>query len=377
MKNLLHVILALCIVTACSKDDSTDDMIPISYDNLVVTTTVNEIGLDGAKISLSTNISIPTNATKTILYRENGAGSFQETNNELLTSLTSGKKHEVKTRVTINGNSYDSELEIFITKGYIAGSQIFADVDILNEKFHMLFLDGVQSEFAQPLVAYAKVGQDSVQVQNISYENNKLSFDIDAETQDFFENDAEYISNKAFTLGFFSGDYYQHIEPTLSEINYDGEITSRWNFFNKKPLIDSYTIIENSSCLGADNRKGLLDIKGKFWGLRSGASLTPGVSNIPDNLTIRLTNINDASIEKVYFIVDHAGDSNVYIECDLEQFNLLHEIIDGANKGFHSDNYLRIRFNTNYIIPGDYKITFAAEKDNVVQISDELNVVIE
>ncbi|WP_405397599.1 hypothetical protein [Maribacter sp. Asnod2-G09] len=401
MRNLLYLTITLFILTSCSSDDvindttneitdnttdsSTDDtandsdndMTPVSYDKLVVTTTISKIGLDEATIKLSTNQTLPINATETILYRENGQEAFIETNNEVIVNLTSGKKHEVKTRVTINGNSYESGLQTFITKGYLASSQVFAEVDILNKKFDMIFAYGVESGFTQPFVGYVKVGNDSVPAENIIYENNKISFDINEETQIFFENDTEYIPNKSFTLGLFSGDYYQHFVPYQEDINYDGDITSRWNFFNKKPFLKSYNNTEYSSCLGTDNRKGLLDIRGKFWGFRSADASNPGVANIPDNLTIRLTNLNDASIEKVYTTADFTESSNVYFECDVEKFNLLREIIGGQYEGFHSDNYLRLRFNKDFITPGDYKITYAVEKDNVVYISDELTVVLE
>lgn len=381
MKNLLYVILVLILITSCSKDETTEEVIPISYDNLIVTTSISQIGLDGAKVALSTNISTPPSATRTILYREYGTGSFLESSSGILTNLASGKKHEAKTRVTINGTDYDSQTLFFTTKGYLSGSEVYGDVDEFNKKFTMIFLYGGQnvSEFAQPLVAYAKVGQDSVQVQNISYVDNKISFEIDADTQQFFENDTEYISNKEFTLGFFSGDYYQNLITPQSNINYDGEITNRWNFFNKKPRLDSYVIIENSGCLESDNRKEIIDIKGKFWGLFSGASLNPGTGtpNIPDNLTIRLSNINNSDIEKVYFISDLEGIYDIYTQCDLEAFGMAHEIVDGAHAGFHSDNLLRFRFNKNYITAGNYKLTFAVEKDNVAYISDEFIVVIE
>ena len=176
-----------------------------------------------------------------------------------------------------------------------------------------------------------------------------------------------------------SGDYYQNLITPQSNINYDGEITNRWNFFNKKPRLDSYVIIENSGCLESDNRKEIIDIKGKFWGLFSGASLNPGTGtpNIPDNLTIRLSNINNSDIEKVYFISDLEGIYDIYTQCDLEAFGMAHEIVDGAHAGFHSDNLLRFRFNKNYITAGNYKLTFAVEKDNVAYISDEFIVVIE
>ena len=393
MKSILYLFLAFFIFTSCSSeetfdetieetidyttDDTTEDVPSVNYDNLVVTTIVSNIGLDGANVTLSTSKAIPTVATKTILYRENGEVNFIETNNDVLANLTSGKKHEIKSRVTINGNNYDSKLETFITKGFMVDSEVFAEVDVLNKKFHMIFARGVDSGFAQPLTAYAKVGNDSVLAQNVIYENNIISFDIDEETQVFFENDTEYIPNKSFTLGLFSGDYYQHFIPSHSNINYNGEITSRWNFFNKKPLLSSYNNTENSSCLGADNRKGLLDIRGKFWALSTSELINPGADNIPDNLTIRIKNKNNSNIEKVYTIEDFGGNSNVYFECDLENFNLMSEIVSAAYTGFHSDNYLRVRYNKNFILPGDYKITFAAEKNNVVYMSNELNVVIE
>ncbi|WP_298350687.1 hypothetical protein [uncultured Dokdonia sp.] len=381
MKNLLSVILVLILIMSCSKDEINEDTTPTSYDDLIVTSSVSQIGLDDAKVVLSTNIITPLGSTRTFFYKEFGTQSFLESTNGILTNLVSGKKYEAKARVTINGTDYDSQTLFFTTKGYLSDSEVYGEVDEFNKKFTITFVDGGQnvSEFVQPLVAYAKVGQDSVQVENISYVDNIISFEINADTQQFFENDTQYISNKEFTLGFFSGDYYQNLITPQSSINYDGEITNRWNFFNKKPRLDSYMNIENSDCLEPDNRKEVLDIQGKFWGLFTGPSLNTGTGtpNIPDNLTIRLTNINNPDIEKLYFINDLESIYEVYTQCDLEAFGMAHEIVDGAFTGFHSDNFLRLRFNKNFIITGNYNLTFAVEKENVTYTSDEFMVVID
>jgi len=383
MKNLLNVLLVLALLASCSKDEPGESPAPVNYDNLVVVTTVDQIDKEDARMLLTASMTLPVGVKRTFLYRPYGNEEFLENIGSLLIDLEQGKKYEVKTRVTIDGNDYDSDIVVFTTLGYHHGPEVHASVQEFNTKFRARFLqwgaDDV-TDFAQPFVAYVKVGQDSLPVEISNIGESEFTFEISEDTQQFFENDNEYIPNKEFTLGFFSNEYYQNLSTNGQKI-YDGVQTSTWTFFNKKPRIDSYLNHEHESCLEADGRKGLLDVKGRFWGLVTGPFTAPvlgsATNNIPDILNVRLTNNMDPSIEKVYFEVDLESLNTVYTQCDSEGMALWRLGIPDSDPGFHSDNLIRLRFNKNYITAGEYTLTVAVEKDNVAFISDQFTVVLE
>jgi hypothetical protein len=378
MKYLLYTIFTIVLLTSCSDDEATSETLLINYDNLVVTTSVKNIGLDAATLVLSTSETTPTATSKRFLYRVSGAENFTESNNAILTNLVQGKRYEAKTRVTIDGVDYDSEIISFVTIGFIADSQTLGEVRTLNKKFTLTFIEGVQSTFAEPLTAYIKIGQDSIQVSAISYADNIMTFDIDKETQGFFENDTAYIPHKAFTLGLFSGDYYQNITPSFSAVKYDGKTRSQWSIFNKNPYLESYADFKNEDCLNSESRKVIIDITGKFWGDQFGD--TESQPNSPDTITIQLTRLDNSGEEQVYSIEDTASISNINNSCDTSAFARIHNpttTSEGGNPGFHESNFVRLGVNTKVIMPGNYKLTFAVEKNNVIFTSNELNVSID
>ncbi len=377
MKYLLCLILTLTVITSCSDDEMTSEMPSTEFNNLIVTTSVNTIRTDRATVAVSTNIPTPISAITKFLYREFGTESFLETTNTILANLEKGKRHEVKTRITINGVDYDSQLIPFTTLGIETNIQTVGNVEIANKRFSLTFIEEIQLEaLAEPLVAYIKIAQDSILAENLRLEDNTFSFEIKEETQVFFENDMEYINHKAFSLGFFSGDYYRNIEPDfLPSVEYNGESTSSWSVTNKKPRLDSSVIFEKQICLDSNDRDGVIDIKGRFWGSQDGI-IKDNSNNIPDAIMVRLTNIDNPSIEKVYETEDLEDIFEIYKRCDIEAFGLIRAPINGR-VGFHYNNFLRLRFNKDVIIPGNYNVTFVVEKDNVVYISDALSVLID
>ncbi|MFD2565002.1 hypothetical protein [Aquimarina rubra] len=364
MKKLIFLLSFVSLLSCSSSDDTENTVIPLEISNLQIR--ISNISTESVNITLEYSASgTTTDLTEKVFLKKNEEQDFIEISPGNISNLERGARYRVFARVTNNEVSFDSTERTFITKGFQNSNDLSGFVKEVNQ-IYTVFNNFSNSDFdaAAELSAYIKVGTDSIAVEKITIiDNQNLELEIVDNTllQQFFNmNASSYESAKEFTVGLFSGEYYQEIiessQKTYEDVTYKG-----FSFFNLVPNFEEF-VIPATGCANTNNEDNFIVFKGDFWGRVLNGNDTE--INIPDEVIIQITNTNDSTIQSEYTLANiyEVSGPTLGVTCVQDRFQFLRELIGNAIPGFHWANQIYLRYDNNILIPGNYEISIEVAK---------------
>ncbi|PWB21884.1 fibronectin type III domain-containing protein [Flavobacterium sp. HTF] len=368
MKKIFTLIFIAFVFIACSKDESekAEDAVLIIPEVEIEVTGVNTTT---AIVNLL-NESYPNTITVKYLYRKNNEQTWTESKSGSLVNLDKGKKYFVKVRME-NGADFKESKEIpFTTIVFLEGNMGNGGhvTNTVNKECTIPII--ILPEFVEfdesktPLVAYIKIGNDSLKAKKASFVNvggdspySVTSFKIELpdNVQSFFDKDTDYNYLKNYTIGLFLGDSYIHIknsgvvglDPYLESKDNNFPWVNLMSVFNKTPRFNKAYESQVS------NGKLALYFSGFFW---TSAGANSNVSAVAKRNEFIITKSDDPNFSKVLASNESSSSPTCgYNSCDTEGFGFAHSI-NGYYFDFHFNNFVCIRTYKSDFAAGDYFI---------------------
>lgn len=233
------------LLQSCSKDEN-NEIVPVEQIELKIT----NIQLTSFSATVSWDRTTnPNNLKPYIYYKKSLANEWKEvqTFQSRIENLEQGTKYEVKAVMKEGDTFFESKTTTLITPGFEQNGQLIGGVLEANSRYSINSnLTSTNFYEAATLRGYLKVvGFDSIPLKKIEvFDNLTLHIELPDETQDYFENDIDFVSKKEFTIGLFSGEDYTEISSSYiySEDSIFEEGMRHFNIFNKTPRLDSILI---------------------------------------------------------------------------------------------------------------------------------------
>lgn len=242
-----YLLLLLALLQSCSKDDNNEitavEQIELTITNIQLTSFSASVTWDR-----TTN---PNNLKPYIYYKKSLANEWKEvqTFQSRIENLEQGTKYEVKAVMKEGDTFFESKTTTLITPGFAQNGQLIGRVLEANSRYSINSnLTSTNFYEAATLTGYLKVvGFDSVPLKKIEvFDNLTLHIELPAETQDYFEDDIDFVSKKEFTIGLFSGEDYTEISSSYiyTEDSIYEEGMRHFNIFNKTPRLNSLLLVK-------------------------------------------------------------------------------------------------------------------------------------